>query len=169
MDSKTRCSESGVAVDSRNRGAFFVDPIKRSFEALEEDVDGYEDAVFLVDEVTSMDVVHTDASGGVLKHEVVVKGACRLPTLEFKIGDEFRLGRMGAFNVGLDGPDHAVAPLVERDTEKADDGGRDLVGEFRHAAKILERRGETEAVGIVDRAADDESATCSLNLPDIVF
>ena len=109
------------------------------FEALEEDVDGDEDTVFLVDEVSGVNVVHSDAGGGMFEDEVVVEAPGGAPAVEFQIGDEFRLGGMSAFNVGLDGPDDAVAALVERDAEKADGGNRDLVREFRHPAEVLER------------------------------
>jgi hypothetical protein len=38
-----------------------------SGEAFEEDIDGDQDAVFLADEVSGMDVVHADSGGDVLE------------------------------------------------------------------------------------------------------
>jgi hypothetical protein len=37
-----------------------------SGEAFEEDIDGDQDAVFLADEVSGMDVVHADSGGGLV-------------------------------------------------------------------------------------------------------
>jgi hypothetical protein len=44
----------------------------RSGESFEEDIDGDQDAAFLADEVSGMDVVHADSGGDVLKDEMVV-------------------------------------------------------------------------------------------------
>ena len=44
-----------------------------SGEAFEEDIDGDQDAVFLADEVSGMDVVHADSGGDVPEDEMVVK------------------------------------------------------------------------------------------------
>jgi hypothetical protein len=44
-----------------------------SGEAFEEDINGDQDAVFLADEVSGMDVVHADSDGDVLEDEMVVK------------------------------------------------------------------------------------------------
>ena len=77
--------------------------------AFEEDVDGDEVAVFLADEVAGVDVVHADARGGVFEDEVVVEGGDGTPALGGEFGDEFGLCGVCAFDVGLDGPDDAVA------------------------------------------------------------
>jgi hypothetical protein len=52
------------------QGAFVVRFLKCSCpsgEAFEEDIDGDQDAVFLADEVSGMDVVHADSGGDVLE------------------------------------------------------------------------------------------------------
>ena len=103
----------------------------------EEDIDGDQIAVFPADEVSGVDAVDADAGSGVLEDEVVVLGTSRSPALESGVGDEFRLGEVCAFDVGLDGLDDAVAALVEGDAEKADGGDRNLRGELRHAPEVL--------------------------------
>lgn len=70
---------------------------------------------------------------------MVVKRTCGLPTLELQIRDEFRLGGVRAFDVGLNRSNDAVAARVERDAEKKNRSGRHLPGKFRHPAQVLER------------------------------
>lgn len=141
----------------------------RSWDPFEEDVDGDEGRVALADEVSGVDVVHADAGGGVKEDEMMVGAGHRPPALLFQCVHEFRLGGMTAFDIGLDGPDHTVAARVPGDAEKADGGAGDLRGEHGHALEILEWRGEAEAVGVADGAADDERADGSFNFPCVVL
>ena len=104
-----------------------------------------------------------------LEDEVVVEGGSRTPALGGQFGNEFRLGGVRAFDVGLGGPDYTVAAIVPRYAQKPHFRRRNLDGEFRHTAEILERRVEAKAVGIIHGAADHDFPFLTHHDPCVVL
>ena len=101
-------------------------------EPFEEDIDRDEGAIFLSDEIASVNIVHADACGDVFEHEMIVLCHCWFPLLKFQFRYEFCLCRMCAFDVGLHGPNDAISPNIAGHAKKAHGCTGHLAGKFRH-------------------------------------
>lgn len=138
-------------------------------EAFEEDIDRDEGAIVLSDEIAGVNIVHADACGYVNEDEVIMLCHRELPLLEFQFRHEFCLRGMGSFDVGLHGPNDAIAPKIAGDANKSHSRTWHLAGELGHPPQVGKGRGEAKAVGILNGAADDNFTFFSHHDPGIVL
>jgi len=124
------------ATKAEERSALHHEGSRVNAEAFKEDIDRDEGAIVLSDEIAGVNIVHADACGYVNEDEVIVLCHRGFPLLDFQFRYEFCLRRVLAFDVGLHGPNDAIAPKIAGDAQKANGRIWHLEGELCHPPQV---------------------------------